>query len=475
MRLLKKLELHHIVLLGMFFLNAGRVTLDADTWWHLSAGRWMVEHRQLLSTDVFSFTRAGQPWQVPGWPVQIGMYLIYDRFGPAGLNIVTALLMTIALWLLYRSLSGSELLKASALILAGSVTVIHALARPALLTILFTAFFLNSLEAYRQDKRPHRLWLLPVAMIGWANSHGLFWLGMGLVGIYLIGSIRIENNKPVFDRRLAGLLPLLVGAACLNPYGPAMLGYIIRASSSQRQAVEFITEWQSPNFHLGQTLPFLLLLLLTLLTLGISVKRISRTDGLLLLTFTSLALMSGRNIALFGLAAPLILTRHAAELSWFIPSPRRPVSVRAQILAAMCIGLLCLFGLYRVAVMLPAEASFSALEKEALIPSRQAIAWIRENQPAGRMLNSYNWGGCLQWALPEYPVFVDGRTDLYGDEIVMQWYSVTVLTEGWQDVLDNWDIHWLILEKDWPVAQAFPLAGWQVRYQDAAAVILEKP
>ncbi len=89
MRLLKKLELHHIVLLGMFFLNASRVTLDADTWWHLNAGRWMVEHKQLLTSDVFSFTRFGQPWQVPGWPAQIGMYLVYDHFGPAGFHIST--------------------------------------------------------------------------------------------------------------------------------------------------------------------------------------------------------------------------------------------------------------------------------------------------------------------------------------------------------------------------------------------------
>ncbi|MCK7516528.1 MAG: hypothetical protein MZV64_01770 [Ignavibacteriales bacterium] len=69
---------------------------------------------------------------------------------------------------------------------------------------------------------------------------------------------------------------------------------------------------------------------------------------------------------------------------------------------------------------------------------------------------------------------MDGRTDLYGDEIVMQWYTVTILTDGWQDVLDDWDIQWIILERDWPAVQALPLAGWQVSYQDDTTVVLQK-
>lgn len=149
--------------------------------------------------------------------------------------------------------------------------------------------------------------------------------------------------------------------------------------------------------------------------------------------------------------------------------------MRVQALTVLSLALLCLYGGYRLAQSLPAQANFTALEKESLIPSKDSIAWIQENQPAGNMLNSYNWGGYLQWALPETPVFVDGRTDLYGNEIVMQWYAVTIVAEGWQDVLDEWNIQWIILEKDWPAVQALPLAGWQVSYQDDTTTILERP
>jgi hypothetical protein len=32
---------------------------DGDTWWHLAAGGWMIDHRAVLTRDVFSFTFDG--------------------------------------------------------------------------------------------------------------------------------------------------------------------------------------------------------------------------------------------------------------------------------------------------------------------------------------------------------------------------------------------------------------------------------
>ena len=33
------------------FTMATRVSVDTDTWWHLRAGEWIVEHRQIILTD----------------------------------------------------------------------------------------------------------------------------------------------------------------------------------------------------------------------------------------------------------------------------------------------------------------------------------------------------------------------------------------------------------------------------------------
>ena len=55
------------------------------------------------------------------------------------------------------------------------------------------------------------------------------------------------------------------------------------------------------------------------------------------------------------------------------------------------------------------------------------------------MLNSYNWGGYFDWKLRDYPVFLDSRADLFGDEIIGQWLDVMNAREGWQGILDRWE------------------------------------
>jgi hypothetical protein len=43
----------------------------------------------------------------------------------------------------------------------------------------------------------------------------------------------------------------------------------------------------------------------------------------------------------------------------------------------------------------------------------RAVEFIKVNHLSGPMLNDYLSGGYLIWAAPEYPVFIDGRSDVY--------------------------------------------------------------
>ena len=55
------------------FAMAARVSTDSDTWWHLRAGQWIVEHRAVPMADLFSHTRANAAWQYPGWLAEVLM------------------------------------------------------------------------------------------------------------------------------------------------------------------------------------------------------------------------------------------------------------------------------------------------------------------------------------------------------------------------------------------------------------------
>ena len=35
---------------------------DGDTYWHIAAGRWMLDNQAVLRIDPFSYTFAGHPW-----------------------------------------------------------------------------------------------------------------------------------------------------------------------------------------------------------------------------------------------------------------------------------------------------------------------------------------------------------------------------------------------------------------------------
>src|ERR1019366_4042926 len=46
-----------------------------------------------------------------------------------------------------------------------------------------------------------------------------------------------------------------------------------------------------------------------------------------------------------------------------------------------------------------------------------AVNFLRQNPPPGPLYNTFDWGGFLTWYMPQYPVSIDGRTDLYGDKM----------------------------------------------------------
>ena len=46
---------------------------------------------------------------------------------------------------------------------------------------------------------------------------------------------------------------------------------------------------------------------------------------------------------------------------------------------------------------------------------------------------------------PERSVFIDGQTDFYGEELTREYEKVITLADGWQDVLHDYQIKWVIM------------------------------
>jgi hypothetical protein len=476
-----------VVFLSIFAM-AARVTIDTDTWWHLRAGQWMVENRSLMEVDLFSYTREGMPWKYPGLWVEVLMYLIYQWFGPGGLNLWTAGLVTFTFYVVWRTLSSRGFLAAFVIILAATVSGIYWSARPYLISFLLAAVFVWLFERHRNSSRK-MLWFFPALMVIWVNSHGAFLVGFLIWACYFLDAlvdwfiaIRQGDNVSVGLSRAKYLFiaGVLMGFALfINPQGLDLLSLPFTTVSRGAEQL-FIEEWQSPNFHETRMQPFAVLLIVTFGAMAASKHRVTIAEFFLVAGFGFMGLFSARFISIFAVVAPVVLIRHAEEVleNWGeqlnfrinIQLKRQPAPIQSWLNRVVVI-LLFLVVIYKVSLVLPRESNFEVFRESMPV---SAVEFIKSELPEGRIFNSYNFGGYLIWALPEYPVFIDGRADLHGDEIIFEWLSIARAEEGWQAALDKWDVGFVLVEPGIPLAEKLKGENWDLIYADEVAIIIQR-
>ncbi len=478
-----------ILTLLAIFTMAARVSIGSDTWWHLRAGSWMVENRQILRTDPFSLTRSDQSWAYPGWIAQITLFGVFQGLGYAGLNLFTALMVVLAFGLMWAALEGSPLLRAFVLILAAAASAVYWAARPHIITFALSAAFLLILELAKRG-RLRLLWILPALMVLWVNVHGGFAFGFMLMILYLTGEF-VELVIDVVQaggaigsawrKRMQLILGLIItglasaAASVINPHGIQMLLYPFKTVSIG-VLQDFIQEWQSPNFHLAEVQPFLWLLFLTSVALALSPRRKTAVELILLVVLGYMSFIAARNIAQFALVAAMILARHAqgalSHLKWEFESGKDLNPCLATAINWIILVLACFASLIKVA-----SVSTPDVNQEAITASQPtgAVAYIRTEKPPGPLFNSYNWGGYVLWELyPDYLSFVDGRTDLFDDEILERYLETWRADPGWEELLDEWSIRLVLIEPGAPLARELQDSGWILLYSDDQALVLRK-
>lgn len=466
---------------------ATRVAIDTDTWWHLRAGEWMVEEKRILRTDPFSLTRSGEPWIYPGWLAQIVMYGVYQAFGFAGLNILTALMVLLAFSFVWPLLEAPPLLRAPILLLGVTVSGVYWSARPHIFSFALAGIFLWVLESGRKVGR-RKSWMLPPLMALWCNLHGGFAIGFMLIGAYLIGdvlevlpavSLRSASPKEIWLEHMPTIRQLvIVGLICamavsINPHGSQMILYPFK-TISVGVLREYIEEWQSPDFHRLEVQPFLWMLILCIVVLGISRRRKDAIELILVVGFAYLSFIAARNIALFALVATPVLARHGnAILKPILEGRDWGRQLPDRIARGINLALFIILGL--TALLKMSIPLSDAVNQQAIMDQQpvQAVAVLRDRPSRGPLFNSYNWGGYVLWELfPSYLSFVDGRTDLFDDEILNDYLIAWSAKPGWELVIDRWGIMVALLEPSAPLVRALEGEGWERHFADNQAIVL---
>jgi hypothetical protein len=256
----------------------------------------------------------------------------------------------------------------------------------------------------------------------------------------------------------------------LNPNGAKMLWYPLETLRSKAMQAS-VNEWASPNFHRGDQWPFLLLLLGAFAMLAWSRVRVRPRDVLLLSASAFAGLSSIRMIPFFVLVAvPVISRSFTSGLGREQSSIRRRPAAFAVLNGVILLAMTGFVSLHLAQVIRRQPAA------EATYFPAGAVAYLAANPAVGPIFNYYDWGGYLIFKLyPGTRVYIDGRADLYGDQLMEQRADTDYLRDGWQQSLAQWKIRTVIAPEDSPLATGLRrVPGWMVSYEDSKSIILSR-
>ncbi|HUI05630.1 MAG TPA: hypothetical protein VL486_01345 [Verrucomicrobiae bacterium] len=481
------------------------INADGDPCLHWRIGQWMIQHRAVIRVDAFSHTRDGAPLISKEWLAEVAFATLGDAFGWNGIVLLSAVLIATCLCVLHRQLlaEGNEPLLSTALILVAAWSCsVHWLARPHLFTHLFAVLFAWQLRWFNLGRlRAQTLFLsLVPLMILWVNLHGAFFTGLVVTGTFLVGdgvTVLVAEPTARFAARRRLVVLAALGLACmlatlLNPNGwklPAHVLEFLRDPFVSRYANEF----RSPNFHASGAHGFVAELTLVALTLLIMRPKLGVTDMAIVATWGLLALLAARNVPIFALMVTPILAAHwQTALRSRNPSPALDRYCRLSanltqinrtadgrvITAVVLVALLAVMAKPRLVGGDPLIAT-NILSNRFPVAATGFIA-AHPRAVNGEMFNDYGWGGYFILAMPEHKVFVDGRNDFYGADLIREFDAVNQVHRDWETVLEKYRVGWTILPRGHALNNLLALRDdWHRVYADKVAIVyardLRKP
>jgi hypothetical protein len=381
----------------VLFAVSTRTTADPDLWGHLRFGldTWLTH--ALPAVDPYSFTQ-DRAWINHEWLSELQMAMAYRAAGIAGLCLLKGALVTSALWLVWRALRGADFAARAAtmgVVILGTGSITPTL-RPQLWSLLAIAALCVLLA---RDDRRERL-ALPVLFATWANLHGGWVVGFGVLGAWAAADCLVT-------RRIGEWIVVLLASAAATlatPYGFTLWRFLWETVHVTRD----ITEWQ-PLLAMPPLnwIPVVATLAGAVWLLrGTSRHRLQIAAALAVLAF------GAWRVSRIG---PLFVV---AAVIWLGPATARRWPQRPLVAPRVSIGVatvLLATGLVTSAWI--ASFSFGCVAVVGTWVAPEAAVRRLASAPAGRLVTFFDWGQYALWHLgPRIRVSMDGRREtVYSD------------------------------------------------------------
>jgi len=395
--------------------------LDLDIWWHLKTGDWIVQQHGVPHNGLFTWTATDRPWVAYSWGYEILLSRAYAWLGLVGIGLygtLQTLGVAYCVYWMLRQLSGRFWPACLLAVITCSAFLFNLMPRPVFFSMMLFCVTLTLLLKSNRTGHVQLLYRLPVIFLLWGNLHIQFIYGLFVVGLFTLVNVmeRLAEHRgwsPAWLRpptlpsaTLVAVLAACFIATCIGPYSFHLYPVIFQYAQA-KVPYRMIIELQPLNFRAGSHYVQLLLMAFAFFAVG----RHNKVDAF--------------KLGLLAICAAVAF--RTMRDAWFICIP-----------AAACIAdslateaeqdatetWLENFGVVAtVAILLLLFARSTDFDGRGLdraisgfLPVN-AVNYLRQHQAPGPLYNTIDWGGFLTWYMPDHPVAIDGRTDLYGDEL----------------------------------------------------------
>jgi len=496
----------------VYALLAGLHTVsETDLGWQMATGRYIVQHHQIPSITLFTYTVPGSTWIYPPFSGVL-FYLLYLIGGYVAISwfsaFACAATVAIAVW------RGGHVTAALAILAVPAIAFRTVPRADLFTTLLFAAVLVLLVRHY--EGHPVRLWLLPILMLLWVNLHHGFVAGLALMGAYGFSEVcdmLIAGRRATSLARFRKAVPWLFASAAAtlaNPWGFGIYQALSRQNKVTQPLSNFIGEWSSVHFNalaLRQALSprdpasaDWWILAISVMAVFVCVWKMRPGPAILLIALLYESIEHIRFQAVFAvlvvvlggsllpqLAVPFFKRRTILEGQ---ESPAPPVTGSTwRALSWILIALFVVFASVRSYDLVSnryyietGQLHFFGAGESWWFPERAMDFMEKEHLPAN-LFHSYTMGGFLNWRVGEhYPDFADGRFIPFAGALFSEQNELSAAppdSASWQKAANHWNINTMLFSLSrYAGLGTFPLDDycrsktWKPVYLDDVSILL---
>jgi hypothetical protein len=448
---------------------------SVDLTYHLRAGAGILAGDGIPTVDAWTFTAVGAPWADQQWGAQVILAAVYQLAGWTGLVVLRASLIGVIFGCLFAIglQRGLGMRRAAWLALAAFIVSAAALGlRPQLIGMALLAIVLLLVT----DRRAHpgRLWAVPLLVLFWANVHGSFFLGPVVLGLAWLEDL--HDRVPGAERLLviAGVSAL---AACVTPSGPAVWAYAFGLSTNSEVTAR-ITEWQPTSLR---TIPGILFFGSAMAVVVLIARRGKETPWptlAWLAVFFLIGAYAIRGVAWWPLGAVAAIA--GVLVTGPVLDPNRAGYVGSPLMRRLNLavaGAIVVAGIALLPIWRPVDPALNApvgVVGDAPPGITRAVRSMARS--TDRLFNPQVWGSWFEFALPDLPVAIDSRIELFPPAVWDTYENIVAGGEDWAKQLNGSGATIVVVESiDAAMTNRLTAAGWRSVYADKDGSVLVAP